>query len=115
MYSDEYRVKMSLAVSGEKNGMYGRKHTKESKKKMSESKKGKKTGANNSNAKKIAAYKDAAHTQLVQVFDCIQDALKFVNTRSNDYSGISKRMKENKPYKGFYWVKGVETNIEGQR
>ena len=115
MYSDEYRAKMSLAVSGEKNGMYGRNHTEESKQKMSESKKGTKTGMNNSNAKKIAAYKDAAHTQLIQVFDCIQDALKFVNTRPNDYSGISKRMKENKPYKGFYWVKGVETNIEGQR
>jgi hypothetical protein len=38
---------MALAVSGEKNGMYGRKHTEESKKKMSEHSIGKNLGENN--------------------------------------------------------------------
>lgn len=110
MQTKEYKEAMSKATTGELNGMFGKRHSEESKKKMSESKKGKKIGAENSNAKSIAAYKDAEHTQLVQIFDCIQEALKFVGTRPTDYSGISKRMKENKPYKGFYWVKGVETN-----
>ena len=105
MQTPEYKHTMSLAVMGEKNGMYGKHHTEESKMKMSESKKGKKLGADNGNAKKIAAYKDAEHTQLVQIFDCIQEALIFVHTKPTDYSGISKRMKENKPYKGFYWKK----------
>lgn len=49
---------MSLAVSGEKNGMYGKKHTEESKQKMSEHKKGKKMNSENGNAKKIIAYED---------------------------------------------------------
>ena len=39
--SDETRRRLSIACSGEKNGMYGKKHTKESKQKMSESSKNK--------------------------------------------------------------------------
>lgn len=43
----EYRYKMSIACSGEKNGMYGKHHTEESKKKMSESHKGIAAGERN--------------------------------------------------------------------
>lgn len=96
---------MSLATSGEKNGMYGKKHTEESKQKMSAKKKGKKMNGENGNAKKITAYKDAKHLIKVKEFDCIKDALIWVGTKPTDYSGISKNMKENRPYKGFYWVK----------
>jgi len=103
--TESFKRTMSSVTTGEKNGMYGKKHTEESKRKMSESKKGKKTGADNSNAKRIRAYKDAEKTILVQEFATIQEALIFVNTKPTDYSGISKRMKENKPYKGFYWEK----------
>ena len=115
MQSSEYRTKMSIAVSGIKNGMYGKHHSDISKTKMSESKKGKNLKANNGNAKKISAYLDAEHTIKVQDFDCMQDALIFVHTNPKDYSGLQRRMKQNKPYKGFYWVKSVETNIEEQR
>lgn len=108
---EEYRKKMSELKSGEKNGMYGKYHSEESKRKMSEAKKGKKLGKENSNAKEISAYKDANFTILIKHFDTIQEALIFVKTNPKDYSGISKRMKENKPYKGFYWRKeSVETN-----
>ena len=62
MQSSEYRTKMSIAVSGIKNGMYGKHHSDISKTKMSESKKGKNLKANNGNAKKISAYLDAEHT-----------------------------------------------------
>lgn len=114
--TEEYRKNMSLAVAGEKNGMYGKHHSQESKDKMSKSKKGKKLGKENGNAKGISAYEDAEMTILVKHFDTIQEALIFVNTNPKDYSGISRRMKENKPYKNYYWKKeSVETNIEEQR
>lgn len=105
MQTESYRKNMSLAVRGEKNGMYGKKHSEESKKKMSEHKKGKALNEENPNAKAISAYKDSKHTQLVKQFACIKDALIWIGTNPKDYSGISKRMKINKPYKGYYWVK----------
>jgi len=49
---------MSKATTGEKNGMFGKRHSKESKQKMSQAKKGKKLGKENGNAKGISAYKD---------------------------------------------------------
>ena len=98
---------MSKIKSGEGNGMYGKHHSEESKQKMSESKKGKKFGKENSNAKGISAYKDIEMTELVKHFDTIQEALIWIGTKPNDYSGISKRMKENKPYKKYYWKKEV--------
>lgn len=103
----EYKEKMSKIVSGEKNGMYGRTHTKISKQKMSEAKKGKKLGKNNSNAKGINAYADKDHKVLIKHFDTIQEGLIWIGTKPTDYSGISRRMKENKPYKGYYWEKEV--------
>lgn len=113
MQIEEYRQKMSEATLGEKNGMYGKHHTEEAKQKMSEAKKGRKLGKENSNAKGIFAYKDENHQELVQHFDTIQEALIAIGTKPTDYSGISKRMKMNKPYKGYYWKKeSVETNIE---
>jgi len=113
MQTEPYKKRMSEAVQGTKNGMYGRQHSEESKQKMSEAKKGKKLGKENSNAKGISAYKDEQMTKLVKHFDTIQEALIWVGTKPTDYSGISKRMKMNKPYKGYYWKKdSVETNIE---
>ena len=105
--SQEYRDNMSKIKSGEGNGMYGKHHSEESKQKMSESKKGKNLGKENSNAKGISAYKDIEMTELVKHFDTIQEALIWIGTKPNDYSGISKRMKENKPYKKYYWKKEV--------
>ena len=105
MYTQEYHNAMSKATSGEKNGMYGKNHTEESKQKMSEAKIGKKLGAENGNAKGINAYLDEAHMELAYHFNCIKDALIFVGTKPTDYSGISKGMKLNRKYKGFYWEK----------
>ena len=105
--TEKYRKNMSKAVSGEKNGMYGKHHTAESRKKMSDSTKGMYEGSKNPNAKGISAYKDAEMKILVKHFDTIQEALIFVGTKPTDYSGISKRMKENKPYKKYYWKKEV--------
>lgn len=116
MQTIEYKQIMSKAVSGEKNGMFGKHHSEESKQKMSQAKKGKKLGKENGNAKGISAYKDQNYKILIKHFDTIQEALIFVGTKPTDYSGISKRIKMNKPYKGYYWKKeSVETNIEEQR
>ena len=41
MWTDEYRNKMSIAVSGANNGMYGKHHTTETKKKISDKRVGK--------------------------------------------------------------------------
>ena len=105
--TEEYRKNMSEATKGEKNGMYGKKHTEESKQKMSKAKKGKNLGKENANAKGISAYKDSEKTDLVKHFDTIQEALIWIGTKPTDYSGINKRMKENKPYKKYYWKKEV--------
>ena len=105
--TQEYRNNMSKIKSGEGNGMYGKHHTEESKKKMSESKKGKKIGKENGNAKSISAYADKEKTKLIKHFDTIQEALIWIGTKSTDYSGISKSMKENRPYKKYYWKKEV--------
>lgn len=105
MQSEEYRINMSLAVSGEKNGMYGKKHTEASKQKMSDSKKGKYINEKNGNAKKIIAYKDEHYLYAVKEFNCMKDALIWVGTKPTDYSGISKSMKLKRPYKGYYWLK----------
>lgn len=105
--TQEYRNNMSKIKSGEGNGMYGKHHTEEAKQKMSDAKKGKKLGAENGNAKGISAYRDSEMTDLVKHFDTIQEALIWIGTKSTDYSGISKRMKENKPYKKYYWKKEV--------
>lgn len=45
--TEEYRKKMSEACSGKNNGMYGRHHTEESKRKMSEHRTGKTAGEKN--------------------------------------------------------------------
>ena len=44
----------------------------------------------------------------VDLYDKIGEYdLIFVGTNPKDYSGISKRMKQNKPYKNYYWKKEV--------
>jgi hypothetical protein len=45
-YSTEYKAKMSISCSGEKNGMFGRKHSDETKRKISEAKRRNKLSAN---------------------------------------------------------------------
>ncbi len=45
--SDETKIKQSIAQSGENNGMHGRNHSRQSKTKMSEAKKGTQAGENN--------------------------------------------------------------------
>jgi hypothetical protein len=113
MKTQEYRDKMSIAVSGEKNGMYGRKHTEQSKKLMSEHSKGKTAGEKNGmygkkgnkalNGKKVHMYDK--NWNLLQVFNAKTAVLDYLNLKG--HTGLDKAIKNKTLYKGFYW--SVET------
>ena len=57
-----------------KHPMYGKHHGEESKKKNSESRKGKCVGSENGRARKVAQY--TLNDELVRVWDCIKDVEK---------------------------------------
>ena len=68
----------------------GRHHTEESKKKMSEHRK----GADNGNAKKMRCI------ELNKVFDTIEDALKFIN---RSYTSLNRAIKRGGTCGGYHW------------
>ena len=116
MQTEEYKKNMSKAVSGEKNGMYGKHHTEESKKLMSEHSKGKTSGSKNGmygkskdqalNGKKVYMYDK--NYNLVKIFNAKTAVLDFLKMKG--HTGLDRAIKEKSLYKGFYW--SVETNIE---
>lgn len=90
---------LGIAV-GEKNGMYGKRHTDEAKRKMSEAA-SQRTGSKNPNHKEVNLYSDSDKTILKYHFDTVADALAFVGT--TNYSGPNRAIKANRTYKGYYW------------
>lgn len=117
--TDVFRKKMSQITSGENNGMYGKRHSKESKEKMSQHSKGLtagekngmygKSGENAINGKQIAMYDE--NWNLEQVFNTKQLALDFLNLKG--HVSLNKAIKNGSLYRGHYWKqldKGVETN-----
>ena len=107
--TEEYRKNMSLIKTGSGNGMYGKHHTEESKKKMSEHSKGKtsgekngmygKSGNNALNGKKIAMYDEDMN--LIQIFNAKTAVLAFLNMKG--HTGLDKAIKEGSLYKGYFW------------
>lgn len=99
---------MSKAVSGEKNGMYGKHHTEESKRKMSINSIGKTSGEKNGmygkkgdkaiNGKKVAMY-DENH-QLIRIFNAKTAVLNFLGLKG--HTQLDKAIKEGTLYKGYY-------------
>ena len=85
MKTKEYREKMSIAVSGEKNGMYG------------------KRGNNALNGKKVYMYDN--NWNLLQIFNAKTAVLDYLGLTG--HSGLNKAIKNKTLYKGFYW--SVET------
>ena len=108
MKTEEYRKKMSMAVSGEKNGMYGKHHTQESKLKMSINSIGKVSGEKNGmygkkgdkaiNGKKIAMY-DEKHN-LIRIFNAKTAVLSFLGLKG--HTQLDRAIKEGTLYKGYY-------------
>lgn len=135
-----FKLKMSEVTSGENNGMYGRRHTEESRKKMSMTKQkniacGKYNatiksqefrekmsqvtkGENNGNfgnrgelaknGKAVYGYEDKEHTKLVKSFNTLQLFLQAHNLKG--HVGLTKAIKENKEYKGYYWSRTKTCN-----
>ena len=100
---------MSIIKTGSGNGMYGKHHTEESKKKMSENSKGKtsgekngmygKSGNNALNGKKIAMYDQ--NMNLIQIFNAKTAVLAFLNMKG--HVGLDKASKDGSLYKGYFW------------
>lgn len=109
MKTPEYREKMAQAVSGEKNGMYGKHHTEESKRKMSESSKGKNLGEKNGmygkskdnaiNGKKINMY-DKEHN-LIRTFNAKTAVLAYLGI--SGHTALDRAIKNHTLYKDCYW------------
>lgn len=109
MTTPEYREKMSMATSGNKNGMYGKHHTLESRQKMSINSKGKTSGEKNGmygksgnkalNGKKIAMYD--ANMNLLQIFNAKTAVLQFLGLKG--HTNLDKAIKNGTIYKGYFW------------
>lgn len=102
---------MSEITSGEKNGMYGKHHSEESKKKMSENRKGLTCGEKNGmygkkgdfavNGKKIKMY-DKNHNY-IRTFNSKTAVLDFLGLKG--HTALDKAIKQGILYKEYYWGK----------
>lgn len=79
--TEEYRQKMSIATSGEKNGNYGNK------------------GEKAKNGKKVSMY-DEKHN-LIKIFNTKRLALEFLNVKG--HNALDKAIQNKTLYKGYYW------------
>lgn len=117
MQTAEYKEAMKLAKSGVKNGMYGKKHSEESKRLMSEHSKGKcagekngmygKKGDNAINGKKVVMYN--LNHEIERIFNSKSAVLEFLGVKG--HIGLDKAIKNGDIYKNHYWsVETKETN-----
>jgi group I intron endonuclease len=119
----EYRQRMSEACRGEKNGMYGRHHTEEAKKKMSEHSKGLVAGEKNGmygkskdkalNGKWVEMY-DENHNY-IKTFKAKTAVLDFLQLKG--HTDLDKAIKNGTLYKGYYWkqVPKVKESVETKK
>lgn len=111
--TQEFKNKMSEVTRGKNNGMYNKKHSLESIKLMSENSKGKslgdkngmygKTNENAINGKKIFQYQDKNFKILVNIFNTVQCALKYLKIKG--HTALDRAIKNKKEYKNYYWSK----------
>ena len=101
LHTEDTKRKVSEIMMGENNPMYGKHHTDEAKKKMSERKKDIYLGSKNPNARKIRCI------ELDKVFDTVEDALKFINRKR---SSLWDAMKRGGKCGGYHWEYVEEVN-----
>ena len=92
-FSEEVKKKISDATKGENNPFYGKKHSEESLKKMSESHKGLNIGKDHFASKKVCQYNSQGN--LIKIWDCMAEAEKELNISNgsiyNCCKGIQKK------------------------
>lgn len=76
VFSEDTLKKISEALKGENNPNYGKHHTEDARRKISIAHKGKRTGTENPNAKKVICITTG------KIFNCINDAAKYYNIKS---------------------------------
>ena len=109
--TETFRQRQSVYSSGENNPMYGKNHSEESKRRMSENRKGLTCGEKNGNygntgekaknGKPVYQYEDPEMTKLIKRFNTIDLALKYLDLKG--HSGLMKAIKNGQKYKGYYW------------
>ena len=111
--TEEFRQKISQATTGKNNGMFGRKHTEQSKKQMSENSKrltsgdangmfGKK-GCEAINGVHVYMYQDEKKEHLVKEFVSVREFQKHFEITG--HKGLDDAIKNNRVYRGYYWDK----------
>ena len=83
--SEEFKYHVSVATSGDRNGMYGKKDEEAI------------------NGRIVVAYYDKVHTKIFNEFVSQKVALQYIKV--NGHSGMNKACKENSLYHGYYWCK----------
>ena len=84
-HTEDFKYHVSLATSGELNGMYGKKDE------------------NAINGRIVVAYRDKEHTEKAYEFISQKVALKFLNIKG--HIGMNNACKNNTLYYGYYWTK----------
>jgi len=97
VYSQEERLK--FGQPGERNPMYGKKHTEETKQKQSECKRGKYVGDKNPFARAILQYKLTG--EFIKEWNCINVAARELNINRNTIGKCCRG--EFKQGRGFVW------------
>lgn len=111
--TEQFRQKMSQVTSGKNNGMFGRKHTEKSKKKMSDNSKGLTSGKSNGmfgkkgckaiNGVHVYMYEDKSKIHLIKEFISVREFQKYFGIIG--HKGLDDAVRNNKIYKGYYWDK----------
>ena len=109
--TEEFRKKMSEVTKGDKNGMYGRHHTEESKKLMSENRKGLATGDKNGmygksndkalNGKWILMLNQ--NKEPIHIFKAKTAVLAYLGLKG--HIQLNRAIEEGTLFKDHYWIK----------
>lgn len=110
-YNNNYgtvRKRISESLKGEKHPFYGKHHSEESKKKMSESRKGKCKGKDNPASKPILMYDREGN--FIRKFECIVDAIDYFG-KARNFGGINNCLSgRSKTACGYIFVYAEEKN-----
>ena len=103
-FTEEHKKRHSEARIGEKNPLYGKNHTQESKDKMSLTRKGLTCGAKNTKARKVI------NTKTNEIFGCAIDAANKLNIKPATLRNWLNNRNPNKS--SLIWLNELHNNKE---